>query len=235
MPIINLVYEAPEWWGWWTPWANTLAYYRFNNNLDDSSWNGNTASMAQWTATYYTVNWDNKAITTSGNVVKSGVQQQDILTANHTLSFWINQTSINYLWDARVMWALWASGAITHIWIWINGTNGLWWCVYFWQPNKSWNYTKYTYTFSLNTWYNIILSIDNSMNCSCYVNWGQVWTAQTIVTSWTTDFYFWNNYQLWDSSYMNWYLDDIIIENKAWSSTEAGDYFAQFKWNYWIS
>ena len=216
------------------PWVNTVAYYKFDWNLNDSSGNNHPCTVASWSAIYSVVSWDNQAITTNWNVIKSGVQQQDILTANHTLSFRIDQTSINNLWDARVMWALWASGAITHIWIWINWTNGLWWCVYLWQPNKSWKYTKFTYTFALNTWYNIVLTIDNSLWCSCYVNWVQAGTTQTIVNSWTSDFYFWNNYQLWDSSHMNWYLDDIIIENTPRSAQDISDYYNLTKANYWL-
>lgn len=223
-----------EYPGRWQPWANTLAYYNFNWNLNDSSGNNNNASVARGSAVYYTVDWENQAITCSGNVIKSGVQQQNILTANHTLAFWVYLLNTQSI-DIRVMGALWASGSITHMWIWT------WWSdvhiksLYFRQPNKTWNYTSFPYVFTTTTWYNVILTIDSSLGCSCYINWVKVWNTETIVDSWTSDFYFWNNYQLTDSGRLDGYLDDIIIENGVRTAQEVADYYNQTKSNYWIS
>lgn len=40
MSIINLIYNSPNWWGWWwwQPWANLLAYYPFDNDINDHKW-----------------------------------------------------------------------------------------------------------------------------------------------------------------------------------------------------
>lgn len=217
-----------EWWGWWKPGANTLAYYKFYDNLNDSSGNNHPCTVAYWSAVYYTVSWDNKAITCSGNVMKSWIWQQDVLAANHTLSFWIKLSSSQV--DNRVLWALGASGNISHVWISIGSAQ--WYCFYIWQP--TWTYRKRTYTFSANTWYNIALSINSSLWVDCYVNWTQVWTTNTINSPDTTDLYFWSNYSLTDSSRMPWYLDDIIIEDKARTADEIAWYYNQTKSNYWL-
>lgn len=213
---------------WWQPWANTIAYYKLDWNLNDSSWNGNNASVGYWSAIYYTVSGDNKAFTCNGNAIKSWVQQQNILSSNHTLSFWIYLT-----WtptEYRVMWALTASTWVSHIWL-AKDNQYIQNSIFIWSGTDGAR-KVYRYTFSTWTRYNVVFSIWNSLSCSCYINWTQAWTAQTLKASWTWDFYFWVNYQLWNASAMNWYLDDIIIESKARTAQETADYYNLTKWNY---
>ena len=52
MPIINIVYEEHK---WWKPWANTIAYYKFDWNLNDSSGNNRNLSMYTGSFSYWTL------------------------------------------------------------------------------------------------------------------------------------------------------------------------------------
>lgn len=61
MPILNMIYWATWWGGGWQPWANTVAYYKFEWDLKDYSGNWHDLTW-RWTITYITDTWMNKQV-----------------------------------------------------------------------------------------------------------------------------------------------------------------------------
>jgi len=49
-------YVAPR-----EPWANTVAYYKFDWNLNDSSGNNRNMALSRGSVTYWTI-WNNKYV-----------------------------------------------------------------------------------------------------------------------------------------------------------------------------
>lgn len=98
MPILNMVYYAAEWGGWWKPWANTLAYLPLSTDANDHKW--------FWTALNWTTNnitfSDSKAVFNSSGT--SCIYWDDTtLPTNFTLhmivkfgSVWVNNYQV--LW-----------------------------------------------------------------------------------------------------------------------------------------
>lgn len=42
-------------WGWWQPWAKTIAYYPLTTNANDTSWNNN--DLTADSSITYSSNW----------------------------------------------------------------------------------------------------------------------------------------------------------------------------------
>lgn len=230
MPIINLVYEAPQ----WEPWANTVAYYQFNWDINDHS--GHWYNLTYWPTSYTTLsswikaaqfqwqyrwNWPNSlcsAIFTWWNL---------------TISMWVNPQNLYY----RVFYFEWSDnyrvGEIiiysTYIefWIW----NGL----PHWSGGTVYQ-LDYTTSNSTNTWYNIVLTYTSNTNTwQCYKNWSSLWTKTwytyptwyggSVVSIWYTAYNYSSN---------SWTLSELIFENKTRTADEISNYYNDTKANYWL-
>ena len=70
----------------WKPWANTLAYYKFEWNLNDSSGNGRNASILNWSASYQTVGWQQCFNCNNNNTVSTPLTLANIFNQAFTLN-----------------------------------------------------------------------------------------------------------------------------------------------------
>jgi hypothetical protein len=207
--------------GWWQPWANTIAYYEFNNNLNDSSGNSHDMTMRTWSFTYWTENsW-----------AKYVYMPRDAWTNYWTYSLSYNDTTLSF-WRK---WTANSSSASVFLEIWYNP--------YLYarlsqnvhvEANRfdGWTYAAWT----TRHYYTIVYE-----NGTMYIymdgvlvnSWVPQWDLDT-----TRNVRFVLN-QIWDTNSQNytneWYLSELIWESKAWTAQEISDYFNQTKANYWIS
>lgn len=205
----------------WTPWADTLCYYEFDNDLTDSSWNGHdlsvrTGSVSYWTdASWWKYAYFNKSTWT---YAYNWFPQVEISAL--TLSYWWkpkqiftsgNELSLGYTTTGNdILLAFNRS-----IWIWATITE---------------------YSATIDTWYHIVWVIW-WWQIKFYINWELIgttsdshsWTASTklvINNAWDTN----------SSSFANNnYISKLIIETKSWSAQDVADYYDLTKWDYWIS
>ena len=220
MPIINMVYKKKK---WWKPWANTIAYYKFDWNLNDSSGNNhNLGSALYGTFNYTTTTQWAKYVYCSSAAYPSPISlpyKSDGYTIN---MWWKGQTGSNVILDFQ------------------PATSG----VNYWNRIIYKSATSLSYVISrsdvtvpdLTTWKNIC--IVNSSNVSyLYIN-NSLITSQNLNSYNMNIPYFWFNRAgyAWSPQNTSWAMSmsELIIEDKARTAQEIADYYNQTKSNYWL-
>ena len=204
---------------WFTPWANTLAYLKLENDANDSSWNSHNGTASN--ITYTTLSTWKKVATFAGNstiVLNSSLFSSWVFTCNiYVYWTWFGTSELNVImWNANSDSQWYYSD---HYW----GT--LRWCV----NNTIIQNTGYV----TDTWFLYTITHDGS-TIRMYKNWSLL---TTVSYSWTT--YTVRNFYLWYRAYGNdrywkWYMSEFICENRVWSDADISAYYNKTKWNYWL-
>ena len=220
MPIINMVYKKKK---WWTPWANTIAYYKFDWNLNDSSGNGNNWTL-NWTITYDTVGtmqvanfWGSWYVTIPGLWA---------LTWSLTVNLWMesSQASANEI----ALVALCPDTDNKNLSFAVNYGEAT---MFRWNGSTSQSCQSNT-TVNDWVWHNIVTTINGNTQ-TVYVDWISKWTLScnydivSGIYSW-----FWVNIKWSTGTKYNWLLSNIIVENTPRTSEQVAWYYNQTKSNY---
>lgn len=218
---------------WWQPWTNTIAYYPLDWDVNDHSWNNRNMTVATGSMSYGNLTdgqywiFNGSTILTTYNMVSlnSGTLTMRSLYSNNRdgLVFCNNYDVNNNSYYSNFM-------AID------SGTT-------MYVPYSEWSFgttarLAATGTYSANQWYFQTLTSDGS-TLSYYLN-GQ------YVTSKSTSFFMnmgninqWCIWGLkrWSQTYsiLNWWVSNLIIENKCRTAQEISDYYNLTKSLYGIS
>ena len=218
MAIFNTVYGG-EWH--WTPWSNTIAYYPLTSvtTTSDMKWSWTAYNLTKnWTVTFWTnAGVDCASFNSSGLYNTSFSQLQ--WTSARTYNFWAYDNKDSDTWQGLYIYQ-WTSS--TNKMVLIARTNTYFISQYgsswnFWNTNwKSWNNHTITYDGTKFEW---------------LINWVSKWTwAYTINTQWS-ELSIWKNVgNTWWS--FVWYISNVIVENKVWTSDEITKYYNSTKANY---
>ena len=218
MTIFNSVFKS---FYKWKPWANTLAYYTFNNTLNDSSWNNRNLT---WTWSFVG-GWPWKVYQ-----VTSAYADDNVFNIN-----WTNPFTLN-IW---VKFTQFPSSNDVVMWMWKSDNVGYhdkeidiysWWVV----KAQMWDWSEYSLTsntnVSLDVWYNIVFVFTGS-NRYLYINnnlvaSGSWWSSRNLGEN-----------RLWFRKSWDWQfqISNAILENIWWDTTAVSDYFNWTKAIYWIS
>lgn len=214
------------WWGWWKPSANTVAYYKLETDANDYSWNWYNLVTTHTSPSFETYQWVNCAKFNGSNMeLHNNSLNPSAYWNSFTVSAWA------YLW-----W--WSATTV------ICNTYKSWSTYYNWALNK-WSYSSYltlwngldfwTLWPSSWWWYHLLFTCNNRSTIT-YVNWVQsnTWTLSLNLTN---NWVFW----IWTTEdggsmyyYLNWWLSNIIVENKARTADEISTYYNKSKSNYWL-
>ena len=209
----------------WTPWANTVAYYEFDWNLNDSSWNGHNLSLYTWSVTYWTASWGWKYAYFNQNTWTNYWTRNVNYNWNNTICFWVNTLSSFTSWWPHNMVELWCNS-------WNN------YCRISQNVSFSWNAisTAWETSLSANVWHLLGMSCDWT-TFYFYLDWVCFATSSKAV-SWTYNSRFRVN-QVPDtssSSYAhNMYISKLIWEEAFRTANDFSAYFNKTKWDYWLS
>ena len=156
----------------WHPWANTLLYCPFNNDIIDYSWNSNTIT-ATWTGFADIISWWNKCLKvtdTSWSITWPWTLMAWVWTWDFAVSLWlypVSCTSAPILFDNRYEWwqypwvqmfmafknsYFWVSNKLTFL---VNATNniGHWSSMSASSLVWSWHHLVFTRTSWVCHWY----------------------------------------------------------------------------------
>lgn len=231
MPIINMVYKKKK---WWKPWANTIAYYKFEWDAKDYSWNWHDLT-ASWNVSYTTLNW-RQVVYMQGS---SSWNSTKLVTATFTTSANVPATFSIWCRTNANGWSI---------------PNGYQLLIYYLQSSpyyRQWIYTSWgnnrDYKIGTNqnlqsTWvypdiwdntFHLVTATFTTSNMKLYIDWTLKYTwTWTSALSYNWKILVWSN----DDSYywFNWYIWDTIIENIAWDDAAIANYYNQTKANYWL-
>lgn len=199
----------------WTPWANTLAYYKFISDINDYSWNNrNLTKDWTWTVTFA----NNKVTIPSGSALIYGSGILNWVIWAFTISEWTTWAWSGFMYDADGLWPQWYTGANGSNWN-RNGNAIIndWW-------RRAWNQS----TMGSASDFLLLTMVYDWSTLVAYKNWVQFWSTSSTGGSikWTATQFIIE----WGSTF--W---EIIIEKWAWSATDVANYYDDTKANYWIS
>lgn len=228
-----LWYGAP-----YTPDSDTLAYWKFDWDLKDSSWKWyNLTSSGAWSFTYWTTSWWGKYVQTNYRAYSNEISNFPFNSAHWTVSFWMSFTN-------NTKWYWGTQSSYTYTWATVfdlmNTSN--WWTLV--RPTLSWmsswwSWWQYWFNFlniqantnryqpsTSDTWHYYTLTL-NSWTAKLYRDWSLVSTDSYTAGS---SFKFILNTVTWWSSYYNNYssvdkLSELIIDNKVWSESNISDFY----------
>jgi hypothetical protein len=230
MAIFNTVYGG-EWS--WKPWTNTLFYYNIDDNdttstLYDKTWNLNMT----WNAapTYSTDSKVGRYVHWFSTSVFAKASKYVNFGTEYTMSCLVYFDSS---WSWWVLFAQWESSSLLPnktLEFWdtsvyfrtarsspqqIDSQSNPWtnkWSVYTFVCSQTWNYRR------------------------IYVNGSQIATTtylnDTTLNGAYPSIWVWSQ-STW-SSPMQWYMKNLLGENKAWSEDEILNYYNKTKSKYWL-
>lgn len=206
------------------PWANTIAYYKFDWNLNDSSGNSHTLSNTgsiSYSSNPYAVN-----LSTSNYLYFNNTD------FNHDWTFntWVYLTGRNVSTSGTAIMSQGSWGNYHIVYITMN----YYWVLWAWV---FWSDLAGNIQTPLNQWINICVTFNyTTKNLKSFINWVKdidgTLTSSYSVPSW--------NFIMWwladDPSNVNWKikwrLSNTILEASEWAETLPQIYYNQIKWNY---
>lgn len=220
----------PEWgWGGWTPWANTVIYYPLTSTttVEDKSWNWydltNNGNVTFWTnawvdcANFWTP-WQG-----NHNLYYTNPTFLPSWNASRTMSIWAYNTRPSQHDSLMMFW--WERSSYKLSSLFFDA-----WVYFAWYSADT-----QQYTFTTNTWHNVIATYDGSI-VRLYLDGVEKGTRTTTLNTTTPKFWIgWGGTGYWSGNhYRDWYLSECIVEDVARTAQEVADYYDLTKWNYWL-
>jgi len=230
----------------WQPWANTLAYWKLNWDLNDSSGNNRNLTNAWWLTfatvdgvecAYYDWVWTGDCYAYCQTLPTPSVITINIWAkANNSWTWsyarWLFHTNCyNSRPNEWVRWEYYSGSLFPNVLVWS------------WFDFNDIVYNWIDYNSIRDKWCLWTVVYDNTTyKVDIYFN-GQSYGSSTFSTyhpsgNWCWFFTLWTGFNATDSWISRkWYgwISDSIIEDKARTAQEVADYFNQTKWDYWIS
>jgi hypothetical protein len=200
----------------WTPWANTLAYWKFDWNLNDSSGNGVTFL---WTPYGYSTWIDWQALENTNNVqLDSSLTQWDIYSWAFTIAFCVNMQNSSSIqrifayggspsWSVDLQYEFYNDFSGFQVY-----TNGLAQRIAFPLANP-WIWV----------WKNIVVTGDGVNQIECYIDGVKTNAYNDYNTTFTYPSQSTSFSIRWSDGANN-LLDWVIIENKHWTQSDVDLY-----------
>ena len=205
MAIFNTVYGG-EWS--WQPWANTMIYYKFDWNLNDSSWNNNN-----WTAWWTIIYWTNYANLTSWYITVPNISY----TNNFTVSIWAKCTTNNwYITDNKASNMFWRIQIYSSQYSASTDYPSYSWVKYLWNRDDNWHLITMS---ASSSWVVYYLDGVQKQTSSAISSW-------TYTSTWTKIWTVWNGTSA-DNPWL--YAWHFIIESVARTADEISEYYNKSK------
>lgn len=204
--------------GSWQPWANTLVWWRFNDNLDDSSGNNVTLS---WTPYWYITWVSGDALHNKDNTLTSSLSQSSIFSWAFTVAFFVCLQ-----WSNDLQRLFWESSRTRWIDVQFEFYNDFTW----FQVYNNSNAKRISFPFTKPTiweWHSFVVTWDGVNQIECYIDWVQ--TSAYPNYNQTFDYPSVNyNLMVRGNDWGDSWLDEVVIENKYWTQTDVDAYLANY-------
>jgi len=209
----------------WAGSGTTKGLYHYNGDNDDDSWNGN--------------DWTPYNLSYVGGKIWSWCASFNWINAYHSL----------WTWDIWIWWNLTIS-----LWIYFYSSDSVMRILSDWDASgrnilfymndykvyaRTWNGSTLEDnvilegTIDILKWHNIVYTRDWTIK-KLYINWELKdsytwWYSWWVTTSQAKSI--WNNPQS-NIAYLDWKIDEVILENTAWSADKVKKQYTYSKWYY---
>ena len=220
-----VIYKS-DWWGWWQPWANTVAYYPLTSSstVNDMKWSGTAYNLTNSWISFWTLWWVDCANTNTAGTYLAWDLWFKLSNGSFTINMYGYKTwyyQVPYIYD------FWTHNQYKAI---------------IWQRENS--YIRFSFWYgdldtpsapANNTWNNLCFTYDLATQTQkIYINWtfitSQSWYSTDL---WSTEFKLLSSVDSQSTFY--WWLSKFIIEDQVRTAQEIADYYNLTKWDYWIS
>lgn len=205
----------------WKPWANTVAYFPFDTDFKDYSWNWYDLTNNWWVA-IERVDWITCANFKDQAPYWLSRNTWSIITWwPYTYLAWLNMNSSSWVNNPRIFG--WKSD-----WFILWNKEKSWW-VYPWYWSNTW--VPYS------AWWHLVCFVGDTSNGSydAYKDWVYL-NSWTWATWGKTGLVLGANEGSFSLSYDKFIgqMSKVIFEKKARTAKEIADYYNQTKANYWL-
>ena len=235
MAIFNMSYYTID--SWWTPWANTVAYYPLTSITTVNDMSGNNRNLTNSNVSFWTqfgvdcayISWNADSYHSVTKYLYWNITWLPTWSSARTYSFWIyndNASVPSAADDVYIFQWITSTNRMVFVnWWWVDSSSGLaisqrWSSWYFWASiRKQRCYNVITYEGARFEW---------------YVKWVSRWTWTYTINTWSNKFsIFWaSENPAWNA--FNWWMSRLILEDRARTAGEVAAYYYQTKSNYWL-
>lgn len=222
-------------WEYLWAWPNTTKLLlHLNWDANDSTGNGNNWTR-WWTTAYANGKLGSQCASFNGSSYITIWNNAMFASTTLSMFLWVKFNSVSSLqyiwlcesWGYELVYIRISNVAgayrlnfITWTWSWFSD----WWNDSWWIPIT--NFTTWV-------WYHIWFT-QSWTTIRQYVNWAEfsnyTSSGNFKTLTWT--------YKWWLSANVNrynWLIDEVIIENKAWTPEQIKKYYTYAKWRFWIT
>lgn len=206
---------------WWTPWEDTIAYYKFNGNLNDSS--GNNRNLSWWTFTYWELQTGAKYIQTSSGQYTNNYTSMPFNTNSYTINIRACADATTTSWmlvdfhTNKSNFPRFATASTNKFTFTTNPTN---------------------ITTTINEWHNYVCVCKNE-TAYCYIDGVQKTTKAINSHNANLNYFRLNTIGYADASLTKYTwkgkMSELILESKDRTAQEIVDYYNKTKSDYGIS
>lgn len=229
----NWLFKASWWWWeWWKPWANTIAYFPLEKNSNEASWK--IATATDNSVNYSMIWWVKCANATSSTWyigITTSIFDDSSVWTEQTISFWMYLNALPW-WTSNRVFEFERKDRYSFYFL-ARSNN-----VYRYEWNDAWSTIDVNIS-NDDIWkWNYFTLVNSASWKYIYKNWVQIWT-------WT-----WVSRPRWNrvvegeqannilnsrsvNGGLNWWLRELIFENKVRTAQEIQDYYNNTKANYW--
>lgn len=210
------------------PWANTVAYYPLTSTTTVNDMSGNNRNLTNNNVVFWVYQWVNcwyfNARWSSAWycwLYNSSFYPWGSASFPITVNLWFYASWNSTYYNPRLIWPILWAKSLWNIVAWWYGWN------INWAPFNIWEWTNVCFILTDNNHYTVyknwVLQYEN-----VYTDISS-WNSKYL-TVWTRDDNWTQNWDKWD-----WWISNIILENKARTADEVLDYYNSTKSLYWIS
>jgi hypothetical protein len=199
--------------GIWKPWANTVGYRPFKEDIKDYSGNGN-----DWTVYSGSVSFSDNMVNISNRLSRA-----DLIYANRnsfTLSVYTSVTQ----WEQYLYMS--PENKYTSFSFWtLEDSSGRYFINQIWE-NNIWDGANVTIW---DTNIHLLTSTRDWTTIKSYIDWVLAWSNTISVSIVSRPYMTLGNVANYSYTSKRW---DLILENRARTAQEIADYYNTTKWNY---
>ena len=223
----------------WQPWANTVAYYPLTSSttVNDMKWSGTAQNLTNSNVSFWVqfgvdcayISWNADSSHSVTKYLYWNITWLPTWSSARTYSFWIynDNASVPSVADDMYIfqWQASTNKMVFVNWWWVDSSSGL-------MISQRWSSWNFWASIRQQRCHNVITY--DGTKFEWYVNWVSRWTWTKTINTGSNKFSIFGASEnpAWNG--FNWWMSELILEDKVRTAQEVLDYYNLTKSNYWF-